>query len=104
MTQQEAIDMVAKKNVWNVESENCELTCRVGGNGVMHNDPYLEYSASVCVDYSDLTDDQKNNLPIDGCKLTVYYRVPNDLEKYAIDSDVSIWDVCYNIPSTYEIE
>ena len=103
LTREQAIKMVGLTNVENAEADNCELTCRVGGNGLMHDDPYLEYAGSASVDYDGLSKAQFDNLPIGGCSLKVYYRASNEAEQASIDADSPIWDIMTLNPDEYEI-
>ena len=104
MTREQAIAKIGLSNVEAVESDNCEPTNRVGGNGIVHNDPFIEWVGYANVNYNGLTAEQLDNLPIGGCKLACYYEESNDAEQAAIDADTSVWDIM-DIPIThYEIE
>ena len=92
LTRDEAFKMVGIANVAAVEALNCEPTCRVGGNGLMHDDPYLEYAASANVSYDGLSPEQVAALPIGGCRIVAIYRASNEIEQTAIDADCDIWD------------
>lgn len=104
MTREQAIAKVGLSNVEAAESDNCEITNRVGGNGIGYNDPYLEWAGYADVDYAGLTPEQLDNLPIGGCKLVCLYEETNEAEQAAIDADAWVWDIM-DIPiAHYEIE
>jgi len=93
LTREQAIAMVGLANVEAAEADNCEPTGRVGGNGIMHNDPYIEWAGSAEVDYAGLTADQVYNLPIGGCTIRAIYHESNEAEQAAIDAASSVWDI-----------
>jgi len=93
LTREQAIAMVGLANVAAAEADNCEPTNRVGGNGLMHNDPYIEWAGSAEVDYDGLTADQVYNLPVTGCAIHAIYHESNEAEQAAIDADSSVWDI-----------
>jgi len=93
MTRDEAIAAVGLTAVMAAEADNCEPTCRVGGNGLMHNDPYIEYEGSAKVDYDNLTPEQVYNLPLDHCTIVAVYQEDNEQEQAAIDADCNTRDI-----------
>lgn len=92
-----AVAFIGETNVDAVERENCEPSCRVGGNGLMRNDPYLEYTAAIEIDTDAVPLITKDLLPVTGCSLTAYYRASNELEQKAIDAEADIFDF-YDLP------
>lgn len=77
LTRAEAIEMVGIAAVQAVENESCEPTSRAYD----HEDGEIEWSASVEVDYSELSEEQVRDLPIGGCWIeAVYYTDANDAQ------------------------
>lgn len=105
MTRTEMIERVGIKNVEQLELVNCELTNRCGGNGLMHGDQYLEFCATIKINYDGLSDDQIYNLPVGWeCSISAYFEADNEIEQRAIDCDCGIWDIADIEVSQYEID
>jgi hypothetical protein len=104
MNRSQAIEMVGIKNVVAAEAVNCELTNRVGGNGLINSDPFLEYEGKAKIDYTVLSAVQKRKLPVLGGWIVAVYRVSNEIEQRAKDADCDIWDFADISIDDYQID